>query len=389
MSRVSALAAMAGAYAVTVFVFPWSDTRINDTWVYATDARAFLHGALPYRDVFFEYPPLAAPVVTLPSFAGTSLPAYRTGLTVVSLVLLGCVLLLVRALARRTGGDQRLAMAAVAVAPLLLGAVLRNHFDLAPVALTLAALVLLVDGGARAGMAVLGIAVAVKGYPIVVAPVAVAWLVARGRRADALRGGAVFAAIAAGTVALAVALSPAGALDALRWQTERPVQVESTPAAVLHLAGADARVEKSFRSHNLIHPAAGAVAMGIGALGAVAVLLLAMGAARTPGPRELVLAALAATAAYAAFGKVLSPQYMTWAIPLMALALSWRRVAIAATIGVAAVLTFFEFPLRYRDLLSGDSLTVGAVALRDALLVTSVALCVRALSARRALPARA
>ena len=44
------------------------------------------------------------------------------------------------ALAARTGGDRRRALLAAAAMPLLCGAMLRTHFDLAPVALMLLAL---------------------------------------------------------------------------------------------------------------------------------------------------------------------------------------------------------------------------------------------------------
>ena len=384
-----ALAGLAAAYAATIKVFPWSDERVNDMFVLQSAAAAFLDGQLPYRDVFFEYPLLAAVPIGLPGLNGTDWHGYRHGFMALSLVLAVAVLLLVRELARRTGGSERLAMAGVAVAPLLLGATFRNHFDLAPVAATLAALLLLVSGRAVAGMGVLGVAVAIKGYPLVVAPVALAWLVGRGERRAALRGGALGAAIVLAAFLAMVAISPSGARDAIRWHTDRPVQIESTPAAVLNLTGADTEASKSFRSDGVEHPAAAPVAGVLTALGAVVVALLATGAARSPGPRELVIAALAATAAYAAFGKVLSPQYLVWTVPWMALALAWRQFAVAAVLAAATLLTFFEFPFRYGELIAGETLTVAAVALRDMLLVAAVALAVRTLGVRRRQPAPA
>ena len=355
-------------------------------FVLRTDAAAFLDGRLPYRDIFFEYPLLAALPIGLPGLNGTDWHGYRHGFMALSLVLAVAVLLLVRELARRSGGSERLAMAAVAVSPLLLGATFRNHFDLAPVAATLGALLLLVSGRAVAGMGVLGVAVAIKGYPLVVAPVALAWLVGRGERRAALRGGAVCAAIVVATLAAMVAISPSGARDAIRWHTDRPVQIESTPAAILNLTGADTRAESSFRSDGLRHPAAAPLAGVLAALSAIVIALLAVGAARSPGPRELLTAALAATAAYAALGKVLSPQYLVWTIPWMALALGWRQFALAGMLAAATLLTFFEFPFRYGELIAGDTLTVAAVAVRDALLVAAVALAVRELGVRRRRP---
>src|SRR5436853_385828 len=106
---------------------PWSDERVNDLFVFRTDAHWFLDGLLPYRNVLF------------------------------------------------------------------------------------------------------GAAAMTKGFPLVVAPVALAWL---GGRA-ALRGAVALVAVVAVLVGAAVALSPSGALDAVRYQTDRPVQVESLPALVV------------------------------------------------------------------------------------------------------------------------------------------------------------
>ena len=337
------LGVLAASWALTFVVFPWNDERVTDLLIYAENAQAFLHGELPYRDVFFEYPPLAAPVLALPGLAGTGYEPYRVAFGLAMLALAACVLVLVRALARASGGDERLAMAVVALAPLATGALIRNHFDLAPVALTLAALALLVRGRANGGLAVLGLAVATKGYPIVAAPVALGWLAARDGRREALRAAGVLCAVVAFAVAAAVAASPSGALAALRWQTERPVQVESVAAVLVNAAGG-ARAVESHRSDGVVHPAAEPLAAGIGAVGAVAVALLAFGAARSPGPRELMLGSLAAVTAFAAFGRVLSPQYLVSALPLTALALAWRSWPLFWPLAGATVLTFGGFP---------------------------------------------
>jgi uncharacterized membrane protein len=373
MSRALGLAALAAAFAVTLLVFPWSDERVTDLHIYRVDAEYFLSGFLPYRNILFEYPPLAAPVLALPGVAGTDYDTYRLAFAALMLVSAAAVLLLVRALARDTGGDARLAIAVVALAPLATGAMIRNHFDLVPVALMLAALVLVVRARPVAGLAVLGLAVAVKGYPIVVAPVALAWLVARGEKRAALRGGAALAAVCALAVAVPVAISPHGALEALRWQALRPVQVESIPGVALRaLAGAEH--VSSHRSDGIEHAASGPVGGAVGALGVAAILLLAVLAARRPGQRELVLASLAAVAAFAAFGKVISPQYLVWTLPLMALALAWRMLPLFGVLAAATVLTFVEFPARYFSVVAGEPAALALVAVRNALLVAAVAL---------------
>ena len=126
------------------------------------------------------------------------------------------------------------------------------------------------------------------------------------------------------------------------------------------------------------------------AAGAVAVALLAFGAARNPGARELVLGSLAAVTAFAAFGRVLSPQYLVWALPLTALALAWRSWALFWPLAGATVLTFVEFPALYFDVVEAEPGALALVAARDALLVAAVAVAVRRLwpvRRRRAAPA--
>ena len=56
---------------------PWDDESITDLPLYSSYAQIFLDGHLPYRDVAFEYPPLAGPVLTVSGLAG-DLEAYRT-----------------------------------------------------------------------------------------------------------------------------------------------------------------------------------------------------------------------------------------------------------------------------------------------------------------------
>ena len=60
---IGAIALLVAGWALTLWVAPWSDERVNDLFVYRGFAEPLLHGALPYRDFAFEYPPLAAPLI--------------------------------------------------------------------------------------------------------------------------------------------------------------------------------------------------------------------------------------------------------------------------------------------------------------------------------------
>lgn len=382
-----ALAGLAAAFALTLWLDPWADQRINDLFVYRTFAEPVLHGALPYREVFFEYPPLAAPAIALPGVVGTGEHAFELAFAGWTLLLAAAVLLLCGSLAVRSGGSRRAAMLAIAAAPLLCGAMLRTHFDLAPIALTLAALLLLLHHRPRAGMSVLGAAVMTKGFPIAVAAVALAWLAGRGQRRAALQGALALALVVAGLAGVALAVSPSGAVDAARYQLERPVQVESPPALLLlaldGLGVGTAESVKSHRSDGLEHPVAGELAAAFQLAIVAVVALLALGAYRRPGPRQLVLASLAAVAAFAVLGKLLSPQFLIWTLPLGALAIAWGERALAAVVAAATALTLVEFPSRYFDLVAREPFPLAVVALRDVALLAAVVLALRRLQVPR------
>ena len=357
---------------------------MNDLFVYRSFAEPLLDGGLPYRDFAFEYPPLAAPAIAPAGPArhrGGELPLGVRDLDPGRRHGRGAA---VRRAGAGTGGDPRRAMLAAALMPLLCGALVRTHFDVFPVAILLGGLLLLCRDRPRAGLAVLGLGAMTKLFPLVAVPVAIAWLVARGQRREAWQGALACAATIAVVALAAVAASPDGAADAVRYHLDRPVQIESSPAMVvlgLDAVGAgDAVSVSSHRSDGA--PARrrrrGGCAVRRRAGGLVALLAARVG--RTP--RELVLASLAGTVAFALFGKVLSPQFVIWALPLGALAFAWRMHALAAAIAAAAVLTQIEFPAHYFDVVAREPLALALVALRNAALLAALVLAVRELQPR-------
>jgi Glycosyltransferase family 87 len=383
--RRAALALLVAGWALTLWVAPWSDERVNDLFVYRGFVEPLLDGGLPYRDFAFEYPPLAAPLINLPGLLGSGAESFRWAFALWTLAGAAAVVLLCGALARATGGDPRRAMFAAALMPLLCGALVRTHFDIFPVAILLAGLLLLCRDRPRAGLAVLGLGAMTKLFPLVAVPVAIAWLVARGQRRAAWQGTLACVATIAVVTLTAVAVSPDGAVDAVRYHLDRPVQIESTPAMVVlgldALGAGDAVSVSSHRSDGLEHAAAGAVSALFAGVLVGLVALLAARVGRTP--RDLVLASLAATIAFALFGKVLSPQFVIWALPLGALAFAWGRHVLAAAIAVAAVLTQIEFPVHYFDVVDREPLALALVALRNAALLTALVLAVRELQPSR------
>jgi hypothetical protein len=378
-------AGLLGAGWIATFALdPWADVSVSDLFVYRSYAELFLDGYVPFRDVAFEYPPLGAFPLWFAGLFGTGSDAYDVAFGVLMLAAAFGALLLTGRLAGLTDGDERRALLAIAALPLLAGAMVRTHFDLLPVAIALGALAALLSRRTELGFALLAVGAMTKAFPLLVAPVALAWLLGRGEREIARRGAAVLAVTLALLGGAWVAVSPEGAYDAVAYHLDRPVQVESAPAAVLSVAealgGAAPEPVNSHRSDGLEHPAAGALT-AVFAVAFAALLVWLMGAAaRRPDPRALVLASLTAIAAMAALGKVLSPQFLIWVGPLGALALAWRMHALAAAIGAATLLTFAEFPSRYFDVVGREPFALAIVGVRDAVLLVAVALAARELS---------
>jgi uncharacterized membrane protein len=390
LKRLAVAAALVGL-ALTVIPGPWSWDHVSDLPVYRAYGQAMMDGHLPYRDFNVEYPPLALPTFWLPALAGGGADGYRLafGLLMALPVVVGVVLTGI--LAQRTGGNRVVATLAAAAVPLAVAALVRTRFDPLPVALVLGGLVLLCRDRPRWGMAVLGLGAMTKGFPLIAAPVALAWLAGAGRRRAAIDGALALAVVVACVGGLAVLASPSGAWHAVSYHLDRPVQIESAPAAAVYtlqlVGGTAPRVGHSFGSEGLTHPSADALSALSMVLLVALIAAFCFAAARSPDRRSLVLAALGAVTAFAALGKVLSPQFLIWVAPLVALALSWRLWRVAVPGVLALVLTKAEYPGRYSELAAREHGAQALVVARDSLLVLCAILALTEVLNRSAAPA--
>jgi hypothetical protein len=254
----------------------------------------------------------------------------------------------------------------VALGPLLVGSLILSRFDLWPALLATSALVLLVRGSHAFGWAFLGAAVAAKLWPLALVPLAVAWSVRRGRPLAPLVGAAVVGAV---TLPFAL-LSPGGLWDSVSGQASRPLQVESLGAAVVTTFSRP-QIVSSHGSQNIVGHHWLATAFGF--LQALVLAALWVAFARGPATSDRLLRyAAACTCAFVAFGKVLSPQYLIWLVPLVPLVRGRRGLAATALLTAACVLTQVWFPHRYFDY-ALHFRDAGVVLLRDLLLVALVA----------------
>jgi hypothetical protein len=376
----ASVAALVAVWLVATNRGPFSADQVNDLYVYSVDKALLAGGQVPFRDFPFEYPP------------GALLPIRLAGgdATAMSLLMLGCAI--AAQLCAWALGARRAGWAMVSL-PLLAGALVRSHIDLLPAALTLAGLVAILRNRPALGFALLGAATMTKLWPVAVAAVALAWLWGRRDRRAAARGAAAFVVV---VLALGVPFAVLGGFPSamVRFHLDRPVQIESTPATILELVGGThvtgAPVTNDpYKSNGLAGGPAGAVlALCTLALVAAAAGIVVL-VARRPSADALLLGALGVVLALVAFGKVLSPQYVCWLLPLAAVA--WGRAgraaaAPAALTAAAALVTQAWFPRHYFDVVFQHGWAVVAVGVRNALLLLALAATARALARS---PARA
>jgi len=362
--------ALVAALAAAVFLVSWGvlhhgfyyrNGRIVDTGIYQTYGDRMMSGDVPYRDFDVEYPPGALPAFVVPSFAPEQnyVRTFEWVMAALGVAAIFCA------------ATIRVASTAfLAVAPLLVGSIVLSRFDLWPAALTVGALAALLAGLHRLGWGVLGIAVAAKLYPVVIVPPALAWAWRRGRLRAALAGVATFAAI----VLPFVVLAPHGVWRSVEQQASRPLQIESLGAAFLKVFGHPS-VETSHGSQNLAHH--GGVTTVLVVLQVAALLIVWIVALRDPD--DLPRNAAAAVAAFIAFGKVFSPQFVIWLVPLVPLVRGRRGLVASALLAAALILTQLWFAQHYWQYVDRSD-RAWAVLARD--------LTVVALTAVLALPRR-
>jgi len=383
---------LAAAAAAALFLLSWGlvhtgwydDGEIVDTPVYSRYGDAIENGEVPYRDFRPEYPPGALPAFVVPALLSENDEQGFRDTFEWLMAAFGVATVLLAAVALRGVGATRARTAAalglVGSFPLLLGSVVLTRFDLYPTALLVGALAALVHERDRLGLGVLGAAVAVKLFPAVVVPVAVAYTWRRRGRREAL----VCLSICGGVIALAflpfLLVAPEGLARSIGHQLSRPLQIESLGSAVFlaahHLTGLDVEVGSGHGSQN-----PHATGSGIAALlfSLVQIVVLVWIWLRRPATKqELLRWSAAALVAFVALGKVLSPQFLIWLAPTVPLVGGLRGLRASVLLAVALVLTQLWFPSRYWDLARNlDPFPSTLVVLRDLVLIAVLVVLVR------------
>jgi hypothetical protein len=384
------IVAAAVAFQILVWAFliwllraggPWYGFfDVSDITVYFEYAQKVAGGMRVYKDFSFEYPPLALPLFTLPPHADAA--AYPNWFAAEMIMLSSAAAALTGATAAALWhglGRPLAASGAYAAAVLAAGAITANRYDVA-VALTLAAcLFFLARRHTTAAGAALGIGVALKLTPGMLLPLVLIVAETRRRALFALAGFLVFTIVPF--------LPFLGRIDGLTniitYHAQRPLQIESVPGTPYLIAGAMGAwgigTGTSFGSQSLAGPGSELVArlsvwVGLLLVAGVYVLIWRRRTLLRAAPEFIPLAALACVLAFTVCNKVLSPQFLCWTLPLVALVVvgraGWQRAAGILTL-VAIALTQVEFPDLYWRMVDLESGPVAVVVARNLVLVAA------------------
>ena len=239
----------------------------------------------------------------------------------------------------------------------------------------MAALLCLQDRRYRWATVALAVGTVLKGFPILLLPLVV--LAARREEQDA--GGptcvALFAAICAACLLPALLLDPGGTVGPLHFELARPLHIESLPGSLLWFLSSEGNhataraagatyVQFTYNSLNIWDgPQAllGSLFALAGLVGIVVAYRRAWHGQDSVGRSFVVLLLLLLAA-----GKVFSPQYLLWLLPVVAVVEGLRGRWLLPSLLTALIINYY-YSVRLHDL-PWTAGFIGSILLRNALI---------------------
>jgi uncharacterized membrane protein len=312
----------------------------EDVGIYQSYGDAVHHGGVPYRDFAVVYPPGALPAFIVPAWAGNYDRAFEVEM-------LACGLAMAFLIGLATSWWPGLLLAGVS--PVLIGDLMQTRYDLWPAVLTTGAMLALLRDRHRLGWALLAAAVVSKGYTACLFPLAAFWTARRAGLPELRRA----ASWAVGVIVVVLLpffiVAPHGMWESFRSQIVRPLQIESLGGAIL-MTDKRAQIVFTYGSHNIAGTPAEILANGFEVIGLCALIWCWWRFARGSADAErFCLFAAASVTAFVTFGKVLSPQYLIWLVPVVALVRGRRGLTAIGLLTAACLLTHWWTPSRYGE----------------------------------------
>jgi hypothetical protein len=381
LTRFGPAALGVGTFVLTLPFLFGGGSGDGDIPIFRSYGDRVLSGQVPYRDFHPEYPPGAFLFFVVPSLGPDRRYLLIFQLIAAAGIVLGLVLLAL--LVERLGASTRFrcfALFFAGISPLLLGAFVLRRFDMWPAALCVGVLLLLVDDRPEWALALLAVATVIKSYPVILLPIAL--LAAdRGRRWRSLGAFCVVGFVLALPFA---AVGHGGLYNSVATQADRHLHLDSLGSSLLLVLHRPVRLAFDGGGWSVFGGGADATAKIQTAAQFAGIALSAVLFARSRRePWDLVGAAAATLAVGACFGKILSPQFLLWIVPLVVLARNWLATGLFAG---AMITTHLLFPDRYGGLLAKHDAEIWLLFVRNLALLALVVALVAA-QVRRLVPA--
>jgi hypothetical protein len=363
-----------------------TDSLWGDVGHYEGFARRILDGDVPYGDFSVEYPPFALPAFVAPALVTSTAPGY---LFVFKLLMagLGVVVLLATGYSLgRLGADRTTTvcgLGTIAVAPLLLGHVFLNRYDLWPAALVALAVAGYLAHRSTAASGFLAASFAAKTFTVAMLPLAVLRVLSTRGRQALVRSAACFAVVCLAIFSYFLATSFGGLGFSYWTQASRDLHGESLPGSILltlDTVGVYAAtiVPGDPGSLDLAGTLPSVLASLTTVASAAAIVWVWLVARRSAASDAVFVTSLATAAlAFLAPAKVISPQFLTWLLPLVPLLMG--RVGRSALALLVAAMLLTQFELRGWEGLHVDAWAAWLLLARNVLLVVLLVILLREL----------
>ncbi len=344
--------------------YRWHHSATSDVPIYHHWSWVLQQGRFPADDTRWQYPPGAAGIMLLPDLVPGGWPAYLNTFFAIVLVFDAIAFWLLMRQVPRGGSVQGPWLWTLGV--FLLGPITLGRYDL--IVATIAMAALLLAGRPLVRGALIGVGTMIKVWPVV--------LLAGVRRWRELIVTTLGATVVIAATTLAIGATLPGSSSFLRFQKERGIQIESvaaTPFLIGRSLGWPGRTGDRYGAREAIGPgvdfaiAACGVATVVGGLVLLAWWVRARWTETTPYD-----AALFATLLGMITSRVLSPQYMLWALGLGAVCVTFAKTSqrpVAWLLLLATALTQLEFPILWGGVVHNDLGGMAALTARNVLLV--------------------
>jgi hypothetical protein len=357
----------------------------GDLVIYRYYASSLMSGHLTQTAFLDWYPALSLIPLTLPllPFGGQAqLPEYALVFALLMAMLAAATANIGSSISSRWDPDRGSVRSYFVCAVLLLlaASVVVFRYDIVPAFAAGAGIYAVIAGWPLMAGIALGISAGLKIYALVIVLVAMIWFWS-GRDWNALLrfvcGGAIAAVLSLLPYAF---LTPSNPLAPIAFNMGRPLQIESVGGGLVSLLtlGSPLPVTFDYGSFNFVSDLAQSVARTLSPLQLLLVgsslMLVAWAFVRDRrrsghrSQRRLAVGVTVPVLALTLTSRVLSPQYLLWLLPFIAvLAADSRRLFSLAT-GVFA-LTLLIFPIGYGALISQHPVAVAVLNVRNGLLI--------------------